>query len=330
MESFDFDVISRVKKSAFQGGYFRNKTIQSVCTDGDAYYIGFSWNDDPEWSTIIKTRGLAFDEMGVGGWNNLPLGHCNDMEYNPEDDKIYVAGSGKVITVVDPLTLKAEYTRNVSMYAWAIARYSDGMWFIFDGNTGYRLDGSMTVWNVAMSDCTRRIRQIAGDGYWQGAVMVDDVPYLIWTEKAARADKYKSCILFSNEEALKCETEDEVEGTCLKDGGMDFVYGQIWMGGATWDMNGGMKTIYTTVDKIDIKSGTTEIDLSKVIPEGYALVSANVNFKNGGVWKPLPFMDGNWKCMMKIYRITEDRIVLKARADYKKQYLQITGFCRRK
>ena len=328
LERFDMDVISQAGRKTFCGGQFKDKLIQSICHDGTRYYVGFSWMHDDRMSTIAVMKDLKFTTKSVIRGGDLLLSHCNDMEYNPEDGKIWVATGTNRIVKVTPETMAVYSVRILETEAWSIARYPGGSWFVFDGNNAWRYSRDFVIRELIWRDCTADIRTHAKDGYWQGAIMVEDRPFLIYSVKGDKPDHYLWTLLYSPGEIYWCRGDREVEGGVVVDGNMEFVYGQLHFGGAYWDMNSEMKTVYKSFSGVKAASGNITLDMKDVMPDGYQMTAANVNFKKGSQWRTVPYMNGT-KITMQILKVTEQRVVLKASEDFGTVPVQVTGFCRK-
>ena len=343
--SFDIDKISGKRlKDTFCDGFFIGKPVQSVCFVPflDRYYIGFSHNADVGKGTIIQARDLSFwDDMVEEIRTNLPVGHCNDMEYNPEDRRIYIARGDKEIAVFNPETMTVERTIPVDCYAWAIARFPDGCWYLHDGHGGRKYDPSFHLIQ-AETDETEKVAAALGvpydpvkqcyRGYWQGAVMIDNRPWIIYTEWSEKPDVFKSFCLVSfyyGEPVIyRYETEYEYESCCIVDGKLRFVFGNIWIGGAEWDMNEMLyKLAFWNEENVTIKAkSNVGIDCTKHLPEGYVLKAAFVSFKYNESWRALPFCSDEGDVIMRILRVDKKKIYLRSGKNFNTT-LQITAIC---
>jgi hypothetical protein len=327
MTQFDLDVISRASRGCC-GGLFEDKLIQSVCHDGKNYYVGFSWMNNQRMSSIAVMKDLNFRTASVIRGADLMLNHCNDMEFNPDDGKIYVATGTNVIAEVTRETLQVHSVRLLDTDAWAIARYPDGSWFVFDGDVTWKYSRDFAKKQVTSTGNTEKIRQICGDGYWQGAFMADGEPFLIWSVKDSRQDHYKGTALVSGKEILYSPGDMEVEGGMMIGGALEFVYGQLRFGGAYWDMNSQMKTVYKAFRDVKAAAGNITLDMADAVPDGYELTAAEVNVKKGSSWRTLPYLSGT-SITMQVLKVAGKRVVLKAKDDFGTVQLQVTGFCRK-
>ncbi len=328
MERIDIDVISRAGRG-FYGGRFRDKLIQSVCHDGKNYYVGFSWMNDARMSTIAVMKDLGFRDESVLRTADLPLFHCNDMEYNRTDGKIYVATGGKKIVIVRPDTLTVAGERELHTEAWSIAKNSAGRWYVFNGDELWEFTENFVASFRIGRGYTERMMKEAGDGYWQGMFFADGTPYLIWSVKDAKPDHYKGTVLFSEKETLYAPGDREIEGAVIVDGNAEFVYGQLSFGGAYRDMNSEMKTVYKEFTGVPAAAGNITVGMGDAVPDGYELTAAEVNVKKGSQWRALPYLNGSGKIALQVLKVSGKKVVLKAAGDLGTVQLQVTGFCRR-
>ena len=327
MTQFDLDVISRAGRGCC-GGLFSDKLIQSVCHDGKVYYVGFSWMNNEKMSSIAVMKDLKFRTASVIRGADLMLSHCNDMEFNPDDGKIWVATGTNRVVKVTPETMSVYSVRILETEAWSIARYPDGSWFIFDGNNAWRCSRDFVIRELIWRDCTADIRTHARDGYWQGAVMTEDGPFLIYSVKSDKPDHYLWTLLYSPGEIYWCRGDREAEGGVTVDGNLEFVYGQLHYGGAYWDMNSEMKTVYKALKDVKAAAGNITVSLEDTVPDGYELTAAEVNVKKGSSWRTLPYLSGT-SITMQVLKVAGKRVVLKAKDDFGTVQLQVTGFCRK-
>ena len=91
---FGFEMRNIIPRKAFLSGRFANKCLQSVCYDlrNRKFILGFSHKDNDQLSTLVRLNRAEFcDDAVEAVKENLYLCHCNDMTYNPENHRIYVA-----------------------------------------------------------------------------------------------------------------------------------------------------------------------------------------------------------------------------------------------
>lgn len=346
---FEVDFLTgKLLKDRFCGGKFRGKPVQSVCLVPwmDRYFIGFSHNADAAKGTIIRARDLSFrDDTVEEIRTNLPVGHCNDMEWNPLDRRIYIARGDKEIAVFNPETMTVERTISVDCYAWAIARFPDGHWFLHDGHGGRMYDPDFHL-VCCETDETEKVAAALGvpydpakqcyRAYWQGAVMIGTRPYMIYTEWSDRPDVFKSCCLVTFRRGTpiiyRFETEWEFESACIVDGRLQFVFGNIWIGSAEWDMDEmRTKTCYAEIKNLDFIAGeNTEVTLSGFVPEGYKLVAADVSFLKKNLWRSLPYINNSGKGIVWVLKVEGNKVFIHANTTYKQSAVKIVGTCRSK
>ena len=313
------------------------------------YIVGFAMPDNV--SAMVKMNDLSFADSAVEMFvTKLPLDHCNDMVYSPEDHKIYVVGGNWWVAVVDPDTLRVERKIPVDMVAWSLAMYPDGDFFVHDGERGERFThdfgSSQTISvndrEIIIDDLQVPYRPERGDyaGVWQGAIVIDGMPYMIYNEFSLKTGEPISFVLFSCEMGkdrtiYRAETEHEIESADIVAGKMVLVYNETYRyGGANWEMSEiSTKTITAKIEGIDIQAGKdTQIELAQFIPSGYQLVSANVNLlKPDGAIRTLPIVDNGGLCQLRVLKVVKNRIYLKSIG---KSFigcgLQIVGFCQKK
>lgn len=94
--------------------------------------------------------------------------------------------------------------------------------------------------------------------------------------------------------------------------------------------DGHVKTVYGTVKNVKLTANTTStIDFSKFIPQGYELVSANASFKDGKYWRSLPFCNDNGKSIVRILKVSSDKVYIRTSESFDVTTLQIVGFCKK-
>ena len=75
----------------------------------------------------------------------------------------------------------------------------------------------------------------------------------------------------------------------------------------------------------------TPVDVSGFVPDGYALISANVNIKkNGSSWRQLPLVGNNGTLTTWIVKVEKNKLYIRSRSAMTAAPLKITGFCRKK
>ena len=250
---FDFYTVSAVKRGQFMGGTFVHNSCQSMCFDSknQKYIVGFA--EPGNVSALVRMKDLSFAESAIEAVERgLPLDHCNDMVYSPEDHKIYVVGGNWWVAVVDSDTLRVERKIPVDMVAWSIAMFTDGDFFVHDGGRGERFthdfSNSQTISvndrEIIIEDLQVPYRPKRGDyaGVWQGAIVIDWMPYMIYNEFSLKTGEPISFVLFSCEMGrdrtiYRAETEHEIESADIVSGKMVLVYNETYKyGGANWEM----------------------------------------------------------------------------------------------
>ena len=347
---FDFYTISAVGRGRFLGGSFVHNSCQSMCYDSrnKKYIVGFAMPGNV--SAMVRMKDLSFADSAVEATaTELPLEHCNDMAYDPNEHKVYVVGGGAWVGVVNPDTLRVERKIPIEVGAWSIARYPDGSWFIHEGDRGVRYNHNFSAyttistgdWMAVINALNVPYRPARGDyaGVWQGGVILDGKPYKIFNEMDPKTGDVISFVLFSCEAGnvrtiYRAETGHEIESADYVNGKMMLAYNEPYRyGGCEWEMSEiMMKTVYVEIPSIDlVENNEITIDLSGSVPAGYELVSANINAKlNGSSIRTLPFINNNGVCLIRIYKVAKNKIVLKVGKTYTGSALQITGFCRKK
>lgn len=347
---FDFREISKVKRGEFLGGSFIHNSCQSMCYDSRnrKYIIGFA---EPGGSTavLIRTKDLSFEDNSVDLIvKGLPLNHCNDLAYCPDDHKIYAVGGNWWVAVIDPGNLQIERKIAIDMATWSIARYPNGDWFLHDGVRGARYSHDFKLaYNVSLNDREIIIgalhipyRPERGDyaGCWQGAICIGETPYMMYNEFSAETGKpisfaLMSCKNSNDRDIYQAKTDCEVESADIVNRKMKLVYGQTYRyGGSEWDMSEDfMKTIYMELGPINImKRKEIYLNLSKYVPEGYQLASANAQLvRCNNTVRSLPYIMDD-RCLLRINKINNNKIYLKTGdVVFEDISFQITGFCKK-
>ena len=343
---FDYHVAGKVLKDNFYNGMFIGKPVQAVCYDskrGD-FVVGFSNNSDGKKSTLIRIKQLEFNDYDVEiVKDNIILGHCNDMVYNPKNDRIYVAvGNWKQIAVVYADSLNVEKMIDLDFYPWAIAMYKNGDFYVNDNNGGRRYDPNFRSYKVVSTGDTEKIAaalHVPYDeekkcyrGYWQGALVINDKPYMIYTEWSDEKWVFKSCVLATfypdgGMDLYRCETPYETESVCQVGNHLEFVFGNVWIGGAVWYMSEMYNRQFVgTVKNVKIEANNNkDIDCTGFIPEDYDMTAACVNFKTK-TWRALPYVDSDGKVVARILRVDKKKIVIRSSEAFENVTLQITAF----
>ena len=293
---FGFEMRNIIPRKMFLSGRFANKCLQSVCYDlrNRKFILGFSHKDNDQLSTLVRLNRAEFcDDAVEAVKENLYLCHCNDMEYNPENHRIYVARGDKTISVVNPDTLEVESTIQVGVNAWSIARFSNGDFLIHDGIHSRRYDSTFANRLflskndlVTLTD----LLHIPYDpieesyaGYWQGAVTIHDEPYIIYTEWNGITDqidaggtlvyngdsRFKSCVLFNpvKKTILRCPTFMEAEGCCVVENQLVMFFGNEYFGVGICNMDS-KQTYYDTFATVHREIPTGE-SLNNIFTPGF-------------------------------------------------------------
>ena len=347
---FDYTVLSCYPRGKFNHGTFVHNSVQSMCFDrrNRRYVVGFAMPNNV--SALVRMKDLSFEydaiEKSVTG---LPLAHCNDLVYCAGEHKIYAVGGEYWVAVVDPDTLQVERKIPVSMMAWSLALYPNGDFFVHDGGRGERFihdfSSSQTISvndrEIIIEDLQVPYRPKRGDyaGVWQGAIVIDGMPYMIFNEFSLKTGEPISFVLFSCEMGrdrtiYRAKTDHEVESADFVDGLMKVAYNNTYRyGGGEWEMSEiYTKTLYIEKRAVELPAGKeTAIDLKGDIPKDYLLTAANVNFKkNGTSWRTLPYMNNAGKCVLKVLKIQSNKVYLKSEEAFSNNDLQITAICRKK
>ena len=334
---FGFSVLNKTPRKNFLGGSFEFKPIQSVCYDSRnrKYIVGFSDAYDPEVSTLVRMTDLVFDDDHVDLVNwNVRLYHCNDLVYDPGRHLILAATGEKWVGVVDPETLTVVGRYDLAMYAWSMARYPSGNIFVHDGETGCCYDPFFENREVVSTGDRAMIKSVLdNDGVWQGATMIDGVPYMMFNEIVGGNPKslvLMSCC-FDERTIYRAETGFECESICLVDGKMKIALGNYKIGSGEWEMAEVlMKMVTGEIERLDIPAGKEiKVDCSGFVPAGYKMMSANANFKNGGTTRALPFIGNDGACILRILRVDKTKIILKSGKAYSDASLMVVAFCRK-
>jgi len=305
---FGFEMRNIIPRKEFYGGRFKNRSLQSVCYDlkSRKFILGFSHKDNDQLSTLVRLNRAEFCDDAVEAMSeNLPLCHCNDMEYNPENNRIYVARGDKTISIVNPDTLQIERNIQTDVNAWSIGRFSNGDFFIHDGIHSRRFDSQfsnqlflskndlMTLVDLMHIPYDPVEKSYAG--YWQGAVIIHDEPFMIYTEWNGLTDKiesggkliyngdsrFKSCILFNpvKKSVLRCPTFMEAEGGCVIDNRLVMFFGNEYFGVGINNMDS-EETYYDTFATVHREIPTGE-SLNNLFTPGF------YRSKNAGKTKTL-------------------------------------------
>lgn len=308
MPIFGFEMRSIIPRKMLCGERFKQKSLQSVCYDlkNRKFILGFSHKADDNLSTLVRLNRAEFCDDAVEAIReNIPLKHCNDMEYNPDDHRIYVARGDKTISVVNPDTLEIERNIQIDVNAWSLGRFSNGDFYIHDGIHSRRYDSQfLNRLFLSKNDLTALVdlMHIPYDpieesyaGYWQGAVVIKDEPYIIYTEWNGLTDqiesggrlvyngdsRFKSCILYNpvKKSVLRCPTFMEAEGGCIVENQLIMFFGNEYFGVGIHNMNS-EETYYDTFATVHREIPTGE-SLNNLFTPGF------YRSKNAGKTKTL-------------------------------------------
>lgn len=339
-----------MKRGGFIDDTFLHNSCQSMCYDSrnKRYIVGFA--EPGNVSALIRMKDLSFRKDAIDlVVRGLSLDHCNDIAYSPEDHKIYCVGGNWWVAVVNPDTFQVERKIPISMVAWSLARYPNGDWFVHNSEHGERYSHDFSRCTIASIHDQETIvkalnvpyRPDRGDyaGCMQGAICMDGKPYMMYNEFSNETGKPISFVLMScemgNERIIyRAGTDREIESADLVGGKMMLAYNSLYRyGGSEWDMNEVyMRTVYAEIGPVDIPNGKEiKIDFSSHVPDGFQLVSANVNLvKADKSIRTLPFIYGS-EYMLRVWKIAKNQIYLRAgTSGFDGAKLQITGFCRKK
>ena len=337
---FDFHTISSVGRGRFLGGSFVHNSCQSMCYDArnKKYIVGFAMPDNV--SALVKMKDLSFSDSAVEMFvTKLPLDHCNDLVYSPEDHRIFCAGGNSWIAVINPENLEVERKIPIPLVAWSLARYPNGDFFVHEDNRGERFAHDFSS-SVTVSDNDREMIAAALGGWsgcWQGAICIDGKPYMIFNEYSNGKPVsfvLLSCEMGSKRTIYQAPTGHEVESADYVGGKMMLAYNEPYhYGGCSWEMSEiTTKVFCETIELAEIPQDiVTPVDVSGFVPDGYALISANVSIrKNGSSWRQLPLVGNNGTCTTWIVKIEKNKVYLRSRSAMTAAPLKITGFCRKK
>jgi hypothetical protein len=105
---------SALKKSEFSSNYRYPYVIQGATAFGGAFYFGATYNNANVLTPENYSKGYIVKYVVEEGKyyisDELPIGHCNSMCYNPDKNWIVIANNapnGRIITIIkaDTLTL---------------------------------------------------------------------------------------------------------------------------------------------------------------------------------------------------------------------------------
>jgi hypothetical protein len=270
------------------------------------------------------------------------------MVYDPDEHKIYVVGGNYWVAVVDPDTLRVERKIPVALVAWSLARYRNGDFFVHDGDRGERYTHDFSsCQTVSVNDRETVIEALhvpyrpkRGDwaGIWQGAICMDDVPYMIYNELSLKTGDPISFVLFSCEMGdrtiYRAETGHEIESADYVGEKMMIVFNEPYhYGGCSWEMSEiNMKMVDAEFSNVDLPANKeVTLDLSKRVPDGYELISANVILKKGGSSvRVLPYVSTDGTCLVYLMKVNKNKVIVKSRKAYTGNSFVVTGFCRKK
>lgn len=337
---FDFYTISAVGRGRFLGGSFVHNSCQSMCYDArnKKYIVGFAMPDNV--SALVRMKDLSFADSAVEMFvTKLPLDHCNDLVYSPEDHRIYCAGGNSWIAVINPENLEVERKIPIPTVAWSLARYPNGDFFVHEDNRGERFTHDFSS-SVTVSDNDREMIAAALGGWsgcWQGAICIDGKPYMIFNEYSNGKPVsfvLLSCEMGSKRTIYQAPTGHEVESADYVGGKMMLAYNEPFhYGGCSWEMSEiTTKVFCETIELVEIPQDiVTPVDVSGFVPDGYALISANVSIKkNGSSWRQLPLVGNNGTLTTWIVKVEKNKLYIRSRSAMTAAPLKITGFCRKK
>ena len=255
---YGFDVLSIIPRKFFYNGEFTNKPLQSVCFDekNKKFIVGFSQRDNSNYGTLVRMSNFDFCVGKVEKiQSNLTIGHCNDMAYSKQLHKIFIARGDNKIAVVNPDSFDVERLITIDMVAWQISMYDDGSFFVSDSDKSVHYDADFKNKTIINEHNLRNLVDVlhlqydsvdqsyAGD--WQGSFILDDIPYLIYTEWNGITDaingdtRYKSCVLFSpaDKSVRRFPTFQEVENACVIGNQLYFAIGNEYIGVGLYEID---------------------------------------------------------------------------------------------
>jgi hypothetical protein len=176
-------------------------------------------------------------------------------------------------------------------------------------------------------------------GVWQGAICIDDAPYMIYNEMSLKTGNPISFVLFSCEMGedrtiYRAETGHEIESADYVGEKMMIVFNEPYhYGGCSWEMSEiNMKMVDAEFSNVDLPANKeVTLDRSKRVPAGYELISANVILKKGGSSvRVLPYVNTDGTCLVYLMKVNKNKVIVKSRKAYTGNSFVVTGFCRKK
>ena len=293
-----------VPRNKIQNGSFKNKPIQACCYDNrnKRFVIGFSHTGDPEHATLMASKDLSFQDESIELIReNLDLKHCNDMAYDAVGHRILIARGDNKIAVVQPESLTITSLIAVDVSVWAIAIYSNGQIFIFDGDNAWLYGSDFKRIIQISSDMTNKLTRLAHVAYdpiskcpagdWQGAFIYRDSAFMIYTEWNGITDqidkngtlvyngdtRFRSCIIVptDREERIhRFKIYYEIENACVIENELYYLIGNEYIGYGT--------SILDMDDKNDETSETIYQELATGCDLNSILTPGRYRSKNGG------------------------------------------------
>lgn len=194
------------------------------------FFVGFSSRNESEGTDGAIAK---YDEnFNLVSYAKVACGHCNDMTYCPETNKIYIAAmdtgtNNRTIVCVDPMTLKVVFAKPIDGVCWAISYDETYKRFVALINERFcLLDLSLDlVSEYPLEDFNDR----GFDFTKQGSFFMDGHFYLVCEEHFDVA-----FVRYGNngqiiDYFLENFGVQETEGACIKDGKLYTLSGQNYI-----------------------------------------------------------------------------------------------------
>ena len=241
------DCIARIEGLANISGDASYVTLQGGCFDKTRNYFVLAFTDSSNVNAILVQ--LDTDLNIVSTSLPLPLGHANDLTYNQEDDRIFVAVgntgvySGKVV-VVNASTLTFDYavTLPAMSEVWFISYDEDNKLYYADGY------GALNVYDTSFNlvkTITRTYSYIGDGSLIQQCSFVYEGKYVLVSLSSLNTDfetVYFSAIdetgVHTFAKYAPFDAKDELENICVVDGLLYGFHGQSQFRVSRYDIEG--------------------------------------------------------------------------------------------
>lgn len=241
----------RTNYQAFFNNFMSDKTLQSVCYDSlrRHYIVGFS-TANVNVSYLLITPQLDFRDIssstpGLATYE-LNLGHCNDLEYDPVNDVIYVATGTTDIVKLNPSTFDIIERITTNIAFWTISRFDDGRFYVARDSESRIYNEDFTEFEIYSVNNEQTMNLIGGYPsnllVMQGSIILYGKPFIIYNIKQFNGSLYFSTVLASlhNEEIEILRTiyfQYEVESGLIYDNKISLIYGQSYVGVLNIDLS---------------------------------------------------------------------------------------------